>query len=120
MDNSSGPIVTVFRSRLRSAAQSEYSELAPGLEKRARASEGLDDFKTFVAEDGERVSIIVFDTWEHHRAWRDDEEHRSAQRRGRQELYAEYSIRVCEQVAHRKFPADAGQDRVRAAKGTPG
>lgn len=120
MDNSTGPIVTVFRSRLRSESQSDYAELAPMMEERARASEGLRDFKTFLADDGERVSIIVFDTWEHHRAWRDDEEHRSAQRRGRRELYAEYSIQVCEQLAHRRFPAGGEQDRVQAAKGPPG
>lgn len=73
------------------------------MEARARAMPGFVDFKTFTAPDGERVSIIAFDTFEHHDAWRDDLEHRSAQRRGRQELYAEYSISVCEERARRDF-----------------
>ena len=66
---------------------------------------GLLDFKTFSADDGERVSIVVFETWEQHCAWRDDPEHRQAQARGRQRLYAEYSIQVCRQV-RRRSPSD--------------
>lgn len=105
MDNNAGPIVTVFRSRLRPEAVAEYAEAAALMEERARVSEGLVEFKTFVADDGERVSIIVFDTWAHHGNWRIDSEHQTAQRRGRQHFYAEYSIRVCEQVAQRTFPS---------------
>jgi heme-degrading monooxygenase HmoA len=62
---------------------------------------GLVDFKTFTADDGERVSIVVFDTWGHHRAWRHDDAHRAAQRRGREAIYAEYSIRVCQEIRYR-------------------
>ncbi|HEX4865909.1 MAG TPA: antibiotic biosynthesis monooxygenase [Acidimicrobiales bacterium] len=58
---------------------------------------GFEGFKTFAAPDGERVSIIVFDSLEHQEAWRDDHEHRLAQRRGRQDFYAAYSISVCEE-----------------------
>jgi heme-degrading monooxygenase HmoA len=58
---------------------------------------GFMEFKAFTANDGERVSVIVFDTLEHQAAWRDDPEHQSAQRRGRHEFYAEYSISVCEE-----------------------
>ncbi|HAM02966.1 MAG TPA: antibiotic biosynthesis monooxygenase [Acidimicrobiaceae bacterium] len=115
MNNGAGPIVTVFRSRLRSEAQLAYAEEAQQMEERARATEGLLEFKTFVGEDGERVSIIVFDTWENHRAWRVDRVHRLAQRHGREQFYAEYSIRVCEQMAHRVFPATAEADRAPTA-----
>jgi len=82
------------------------------MEERARAAEGLLEFKTFTADDGERVSIIVFDTWEHHRAWRADRVHQLAQQHGREQFYAEYSIRVCEQIAQRVFPVTSEPDRV--------
>ena len=82
------------------------------MEERARAAEGLLEFKTFTADDGERVSIIVFDTWEHHRAWRTDPVHQLAQQRGRAQFYAEYSIRVCEQTAHRLFAVTSEPGRV--------
>jgi heme-degrading monooxygenase HmoA len=99
-----GPIVTVFRSRLRAdAAENGYGELAARMEARAPTMPGFLGFKTFTAADGERVSIIEFDTLEHHNGWRDDPEHRTAQARGRQSFYAEYSIAVCERLAYRNF-----------------
>ena len=103
-DAAPSSVITVFRSRLRSdAAANGYAELAARMESRARSMAGFIDFKTFTAPDGERASIIIFDTWDHHRAWRDDPEHRAAQRRGRRDFYAEYSIFVCEQRHHHDF-----------------
>lgn len=102
--DSSAPAVTVFRSRLRSEAGSlGYAELAASMEERARLMPGFLDFKTFQAADGERVSIIVFDSLEHQSAWRDDPEHRRAQRKGRDSFYEEYTILVCEERARRSF-----------------
>lgn len=98
-------IVTVFRSRLRPGAAEEYGELAARMEARARAMPGLLDFKTFVADDGERVSIVVFDSWANHEAWRTDEEHRRAQARGRSTLYESYTIQVARELRHRQHPA---------------
>ena len=55
---------------------------------------GFVEFKTFTADDGERVSIVVFDSIDHHDRWRDDPEHRAAQQRGINEFYAHYQIIV--------------------------
>ncbi|HLX88088.1 MAG TPA: antibiotic biosynthesis monooxygenase [Acidimicrobiales bacterium] len=105
---SSGPVLTVFRSRLRpDAAAHGYDDVAAAMEARARAMPGLLDFKTFTAPDGERLSLIVFDTDEHQAAWRSDPEHREAQRRGREDFYQEYSIWVGRELRHRTFPAGA-------------
>jgi heme-degrading monooxygenase HmoA len=98
------PVVTVFRSRLRPDGEAQgYGELAGDMEARARSMPGFCDFKTFVAGDGERVSIIVFETTEQQAAWRDDPEHRVAQRRRRESFYEEYSISVCDERHHRSF-----------------
>jgi heme-degrading monooxygenase HmoA len=97
-------VVTVFRSRLRRDAEANgYGELALRMEARAREMPGFLDFKTFVAPDGERVSVIVFDTIAHQHAWREDPEHRIAQQRGRDAYYAEYSISVCQELGRRHF-----------------
>jgi len=102
------PVVTVFRSRLRRDAETNgYGELAARMEARARAMPGFVDFKTFTAPDGERVSVIVFDTIAHQHAWRDDPEHRVAQQRGRDIFYSEYSISVCQELTQRSFQADS-------------
>lgn len=69
---------------------------------------GFVDFKQFVADDGERVSIIVFDTIAHQTAWRDDPEHLAAQRQGREHFYREYSISVCDEYRSSVFSSDGG------------
>ena len=100
------PVVTVFRSRLLPEAEANgYPELAARMEARAQDMPGFVEFKTFVAADGERLSLIVFDTADHQRAWRDDPEHRAAQARGRRDFYAGYSISVCEEQHHRSYRA---------------
>ncbi len=102
------PVVTVFRSRLRDDAETNgYRELAARMEARARQMPGFVDFKTFVAPDGERVSLVTFDTVAHHEAWRDDSAHRSAQQRGRDEFYLEYTISVCSEFWRRHFDTPA-------------
>ena len=64
---------------------------------------GLLEFKAFTADDGERVSIIVFDTPEHHDAWRRHPDHVEAQRLGREQFYASYDITVSEVVRRNAF-----------------
>ncbi len=97
-------ILTVFRSRLRSDAEANgYAHLAARMEERARAMPGFVEFKSFSSPDGERLSLIVFDSPEHQRAWRDDPEHRAAQTRGRTDFYAEYSVSVCRLEHHRSY-----------------
>ena len=56
----------------------------------AEAMPGFISFKSFSAEDGERVSIIEFESEETLRAWREHPEHRQAQALGRDSFYSEY------------------------------
>lgn len=103
----SGRIVTVFRNRLgQDAAEQGYPEVAAEMQARARSMPGYVDFKLFVAADGERVAIIVFESLEQQRAWRDDPAHRDAQVRGRESFYSDYSISVCEEIEFRYFRRD--------------
>jgi heme-degrading monooxygenase HmoA len=96
-------LVTVFRSRLRPEAVEEYDEVAPRIEALARTMPGFVDVKTFTADDGERVTIARFDSVEHQRAWRNEADHRIAQRAGRERYYSEYLIQVCSLQDERTF-----------------
>ncbi|MCE5292613.1 MAG: antibiotic biosynthesis monooxygenase [Nocardiaceae bacterium] len=97
-------IVTVFRSRLRpDAVANGYDETSDYLEDKARSMPGFVSIKTFVAADGERVSIVEFESLEAHDAWRMDAEHRRGQELGRSSFYANYEISVCERIRHRHF-----------------
>ena len=101
-----GPqIVTVFRSRLRPESGAEYHETAERMLELARTMPGFVDFTSFEADDGERVSVITFDSWAAQRAWRDHPEHRAAQQIGRERFYASYDISVCELSSKSTFEA---------------
>ena len=97
-------IVTVFRSRLREGAEDNgYPQLAADMEARAASMPGFVEFKTFVAGDGERVSIVVFESLEEQQAWRQHPEHRAAQDLGRERFYSEYTVTVCTELRTRTF-----------------
>src|SRR5690348_5000855 len=80
-----GPIVTIFRNRLR-PDDDGYAEEAARMVEAAQAMPGFLEVKTYAADDGERVTIVAFDSEETQRAWREHEGHRVAQKRGRTEL----------------------------------
>jgi heme-degrading monooxygenase HmoA len=88
-------IVTVFRSRLRSEAQAEYTRWAQRMGELARQMPGYLSHKTFIAEDGERVTIVEFESEETHRAWSRHPEHAEAKRLGRASFYSEYRVQIC-------------------------
>ena len=97
-------VVTVFRNRLKAGAQEEYTRWAVRMSERARQVPGYRSHKTFVAEDGERVTIVEFDTEEAQRAWATHAEHVEAKRRGRSDFYSEYRIQVCAVQREAAFP----------------
>jgi len=96
-------IVTVFRSRLKPGAQEEYGPMAKRMSELAQSISGYISHKGFVAEDGERVTIVEFEHEEGMRAWRMNPEHRAAQKKAREIYYSEYSVQVCNVVRESKF-----------------
>ena len=100
----SEPVLTVFRSRLRDKDRAEFDDTAARMHELARAMPGFIEYKTFTADDGERVSLIVFDSAEHQAAWRRHPEHASAQTRGRERFYASYELSICKVVRQSRFP----------------
>lgn len=98
-----GQIVTVFRSRLREDADPRYDTLDASLRARAAELGGLVEVKSFVADDGERATLVTFTDRASHERWALDDEHRAAQRLGRASLYASFSIQVAECTSAREF-----------------
>jgi heme-degrading monooxygenase HmoA len=96
-------ILTVFRSRLDEAAREAYAALAPEIAELARGMPGFLSAKTFSAPDGERVTVVEFDNWEHHEAWSRHPRHLEAKRLGIQQFYLSYDISVCSVLAERHF-----------------
>jgi heme-degrading monooxygenase HmoA len=94
MDPRPGQVVTVFRSRLAADGAPAYHEHAARMGALARTMPGYVEHKVFVAEDGERVTLVTFADREAHDRWRDHPDHREAQRAGIREYYERYSISV--------------------------
>jgi heme-degrading monooxygenase HmoA len=101
-------IVTVFRSRLMPGVRDDYVSLVDRMVELAAAMPGYISHKGFFAEDGERVTIVEFETEEAQRAWRMHPEHRDAQRKAREIYYSSYSVQVCEVKRESKFDRNTG------------
>jgi heme-degrading monooxygenase HmoA len=88
-------VIAIFRSRLRREYPAEFQELAAKMLALAQSMPGFISYKVFTSDDGERCSVIEFDSAEQLRAWREHPEHRAAQQLGRERYYEEYSLHVC-------------------------
>jgi len=99
-------IVVVFRSRLKPGAdEAALNTLGARMYALASAMPGFRGYKDFQSGDGEFVSIVEFDTLEQVTAWREHPEHKAAQKRGREEFFADYHIQVCSLIRESRLPA---------------
>lgn len=101
-------VITIFRSRLRPEHQEEYAQWATRIHDIAVTMPGFISIKTYSAEDGERVSIVEFESEETMRVWREQADHRQAQELGRKLFYSEYHIQVCQVIRDYSFPKKTG------------
>ena len=96
-------ILTVFRSKLREGVEEEYYDLAPKIVLEAETMPGFISRKSYLADDGERLSLVAFDNEESQRAWAKNAVHINAMNKGRESFYSEYFVQVCEVVRESKF-----------------
>jgi heme-degrading monooxygenase HmoA len=103
-------IVVVFRSRLRPGLGDEYVALVNRMTELAQSMPGYISHKGYVADDGERVTVVEFENEEGLRVWRTNPEHLAAQKLARQKYYTEYHLQVCTLTRESKYtPQDAAQ-----------
>jgi heme-degrading monooxygenase HmoA len=101
-------ILTVFRSRLNDGHRVEYDRHVELTAALAEKAPGFLGHKMFVAEDGERVTLVEFDSMESQRAWSLSAEHKAAAIAGRRGFYSEYQIQICTVERQSRFvPAQA-------------
>ena len=99
-------IVTVFRSRLNPDAHAEYQPWAEQMSKLASTMPGYLSHKTYAADDGERVTIVEFESEETQREWAHHPLHVKARQLGREKFYSEYRIQVCEELRATRYPME--------------
>jgi heme-degrading monooxygenase HmoA len=71
----------------------------------AKTMPGYISHKGFVAEDGERVTIVEFADEESQRVWATNLEHVEAKKKGRIDFYLEYKLQVCSVQRETAFTA---------------
>ena len=60
--------------------------------------QGFVSTKDFSADDGERLTIVEWDSPQNLTGWREDAAHREAQQLGRDRYYSQYQIQVCSEL----------------------
>jgi heme-degrading monooxygenase HmoA len=100
-------VIVLFRSMMNEEAGDDYKAMAAEMLERARTMPGFVDFKTFRAEDGERLSVIHWESQETLRAWSADLRHVVAQRLGREKWYRYFHIEVADVSRSYGFDRDA-------------
>ena len=98
-------ILTVFRSRINEEAQEEYKSLSPQIVALAKTMPGFVSHKSYVAEDGERLSLVEFEDEKSQQNWARNAEHMAAKERGRAAFYKEYVVQICNVVRESRFSA---------------
>jgi heme-degrading monooxygenase HmoA len=104
-------IVTVFRSRLNAGVQEEYDPVAKQMSELARTMPGYVSHKGFTAADGERVTIVEFESEEALRAWRIHPDHAKAKKRGIESFFSEYKFQICSVLKEREWTPRAQATR---------
>lgn len=101
--------VTVFRSRARAdldaATLSRLERDGARMHDLATAMPGFVSYKDFVADDGETVTVVEFETHDQLAAWGAHPEHRAIQAFGREAVFETYQVQVCEVRRVSRFPA---------------
>ena len=92
----------------------DYTALAGRMSELASQSPGYIAHKTFAAEDGERVTIVEFESEEDLHIWRLNPEHVKAKRLGYRHFYKRFQYQICRVLSSRTWQDD---DSVSAARG---
>jgi heme-degrading monooxygenase HmoA len=85
----------------------EYLQWAERMGTLAKEMPGHISHKGFLAEDGEQVTIIEFESEQAQRAWSLHPEHVAAKKKGRASFYQEYRVQICGVLLDSAFPKEA-------------
>ena len=99
-----GAVAVVFHS-VRSAAADGYAETAEAMDALAAQQPGFLSIRSVRdAQTGEGISVSYWSDDVSARAWKAVAAHLEAQRRGREEWYAEYDVIVAEVIRAYRHP----------------
>jgi len=97
----------IFTARRTSKGAAEYAETAARMAQLASEQPGYLGLESARDADGLGVTVSYWESLDAVRAWRDQIEHRAAQRRGRADWYAAFSLRISRVESARHYDANA-------------
>jgi len=95
-------IVTVFRFRVASDTRSEFFKATKRMNELATRMPGYISHKVFVADDGEYLIHIEFESEKTMQAWGMHPEHLEAKANGRNAYFTEYQTQICTVIRQSK------------------
>lgn len=93
-------IAVIFEVKIKSGRQEDYLQIAAQLREHLVKVDGfisIERFSSF-SEEGKLCSLSFWENEDAVRQWREFELHRTAQEKGKKEIFADYRIRVAEVV----------------------
>ncbi len=100
-------VVVIFKTHLRDGADAEaYRRTSQRMHELVTQIPGFISIKGYTGEDGEQIDLVRFANERALKMWKEQPEHREAQRRGREEFYDHYSIQACKVVRDYEFRID--------------
>ncbi len=101
-------VIVLFEVTMKPGKDAGYFDLASQLRPELEKVDGFISVERFesLARKGKYLSMSIWRDADAVRAWRDNTDHQAAQRRGKDEVFADYRIRVTEVV--REYGAGHG------------
>jgi heme-degrading monooxygenase HmoA len=100
-------VVVIFKTHLRQGADSDaYRRTSRRMHELVEQIPGFISIKAYTGEDGEEIDLVRFANEDALKIWKEQPEHREAQRRGREEFYDRYSVQACMVVRDYEFRID--------------
>jgi heme-degrading monooxygenase HmoA len=102
-------VIVVFRTHVKPQADlAKLNALNQEMGALVSTMPGFVSLKDFSAPDGEFLVLAEFESLDSVDAWKAHPEHLVAQRRGREEFFADYHIQVCNVLRTADFTAASG------------
>src|SRR5918993_5963116 len=102
-------MLILFRSKLVDADREGYARMAQAMDAHARTFDGFIDAKSFLADDGERLTVVWWRDEASLKVWATDAKHRVAQNLGRERWYEYYKLDIAEIVRVSNFSRSANE-----------
>lgn len=96
-------MLILFRSKLTDTAGEDYAQTDQSMTAHAKTFPGFISFKSFKADDGERLTVVWWKDEATLQAWANDAKHRAAQSKGRERWYEYYKMDVAKVVRTSDF-----------------